>query len=169
MYETRYTKLTELRTVSKYMRSHQCGVLTTSVSVIAFNRHGGKILVTLNERREIVGVFAYVVMEAPDTFSWDKHLLVQAAVVNDKLCADITDSMRLAIYAVLSTQQAKYATTYPMSSSRECEGLMLALGFLPEDVGSGSLTYTCRASDNHMGAVILERILNGHCETLVEV
>ena len=169
MYETRYAKLTELRAIAKYMRLQQCGVLTTSVSVIAFNRHGGKILITLNERREIVGVFAYVVMEAPCECDWDKHVMVQAAVVNYPMCANITNSMRLSINALLTIQQAKYATTYPMSGDRTCESLMLALGFLPEDVGNGSRVYTCRVSDDHVGAVILERILSGHCETLVEV
>lgn len=169
MYETKYTTLRDLRAVAKYMRTHRCEVLTTSVSVIAFVRHGGKILVTVNAVREIVGVVAFVTVEAPETFDWDKHVLIQAMVMNDSKCHDTTDSIRLALHAVLSISAAKYAVTAAMKGGSECEAMMLSCGFLPEDLGNNARLYVCRNTDVHTGAVILERILCGTCETLVEV
>lgn len=169
MYETRYTTLRDLRAVAKYMRSRRCEVLTTSVGVITFVRHGGKILITLNAAREIVGVVAFVIVEPPETYDWDKHVLIQALLMNDSKCHDTTDSIRLALHAVLSISAAKYAITAAMKGGCECEAMMLACGFLPEDLGDNARLYVCRNTDVHTGAVILERILCGTCETLVEV
>lgn len=170
MYETRYATLRDLRTVAKFMRAARAEVLSTSMAVVAFVRHGGKILITLDPTREIMGVLAFVIVEHPHTFDWDKHLLVQALVLKDPLCQDTTDSLRLTLHGVLSVSGAKYAITAAMRcGGNECERMMLSCGFLPEDLGNDTRLYACRNTDHHTGSVILERILSGCCETLVEV
>ena len=169
--ETRYARLTELRKVARYMRDRQCNVLSTTCSVIAFVRHEGKVLLTLNDDGEIVGLCAFVHIERTDgLFGWENFLLVQAIVVSDHTDAPMTDSMRLALHAVLSVKKATYATTAVMAGvHRDYEGMMLALGFLCEDCGGATHCYVMRNDANHTGAVIIERIMSGCEETLVEV
>jgi hypothetical protein len=166
--ETRYSKLTELRHVSRYMRAQCAGVLCTTANVISFVRHGGKILLTLDDSREIVGMFSYVVTGGIEVTDPDR-ILVTAIVLNNKRSVEVTDSMRLAIRTMLFITKASHAITSVVPGGRECEGMMLALGFLPQDSGGGCREYTCQNSDTHTGAVIIERILGGTCETLVEV